>query len=397
MFIACGMIGVEICAVSDTIYEENTENNDCVSSIMNHLQNSNLIAAAIGVTVGVISAAGIFIYHKILENQQQHTSRAGNLDAANKKIAELQAELDALRVQQSQKRKRKFSRKLASNDSTYTATDNDTDIEAFSTADTDIGDDEFYDCSDSESVISENDTRNRLELSQLDLMLKEIDEGRNEEFDIESYYKLQNLVKTHQNNVEVVWRFARDCYEYAETITDKNNKRMIILEGIEHCEKILQVQDPKLYKWYAILIGINGDYLSIPEKLKNGLRFKNYVELALEMEPNDSELHYLLGRFNYEMANITWIERKIAGTLFGEVPNISHEEALTCFEAASRLGNNTLQTQLYISKCYVALHQYSRAVVSLDKILEQPVLTTEDKKVHEDASKLLNKYSEYRS
>lgn len=63
---------------------------------MNPLQNNNFIAAAIGVTVGVISAAGIFIYHKILENQQ-HTTTVTNLDAANKKIIELQAELEALR------------------------------------------------------------------------------------------------------------------------------------------------------------------------------------------------------------------------------------------------------------------------------------------------------------
>ncbi|XP_034190127.2 regulator of microtubule dynamics protein 1 [Osmia lignaria lignaria] len=362
---------------------------------MNHIQNSNLIAAAIGVTVGVISAAGIFIYHKILENQQ-HTSTVGNLDAANKKIVELQKELEALRLQQSQqKKKRKISRKFTSNDSTYTVTDNDTDIDAFSTADTDIGDDEFYDCSDSESVIGDNDMRISEELNQLDVILKEIDEDVSEQFNINVYYKLQTLVKSHEDNVEVVWRFARACYDHAEAVNDTNIKRTLLLEGIEHCEKVIEVQNPHLFKWYAILVGLNGDYLSTAEKIKNGVRFKNYVEMALDMRPNDSELHYLLGRFKYEIANLSWLEKKVAATLFSEVPSASYEEALDRFETAAKLGHKTPQSQLYISKCYIALKQYSRAVDCLKEILDQPSLITEDEKVHAEASKLYNKYFGY--
>lgn len=118
--------------------------------------HNNLIAAAIGVTVGVISAASIFIYRKILANQQYSTTTS-DLDAANKKIDELQSELEALRLQlRQQKKKKKISRKFSSNDSTYTVIDNDTDI--------DIGDDEFYDCSDGESVVSDNDLSKNVNL-----------------------------------------------------------------------------------------------------------------------------------------------------------------------------------------------------------------------------------------
>lgn len=63
-----------------------------------------------------------------------------------------------LRLQQSQQRKKKFNRKRVPNDNTYTATDNDTDVDAFSTAGTD-GNDEFFDCSDSENGISDIETR----------------------------------------------------------------------------------------------------------------------------------------------------------------------------------------------------------------------------------------------
>lgn len=358
--------------------------------------NNNLIAAAIGVTVGVISAVSIFIYRKILANQQYSTT-ISDLNTANKRIDELQAELEALRLQlRQQKKKRKISRKLNSSDNTYTLTDNETgDIDVFST-DTDIGDDEFYDCSDGDS---ETELRISDELNQLEVILKEIDEQEKGQFDVDIYYKLQTLVNSHQrDNVEIVWRFARACYNHAEAQTDKNVKRKFILEGIEACEKVIDIRNTNLYKWYAILVGLNGDYLSVSDKIKNGVVFKNYVEMALDMQPDDFELQYLLGRFKYEIANLSWIEKKVAATLFAELPSVTYEEALACFEKAVELGNKNPFAQLYISKCHAALKDYSRAIEVLNKILDKPKgAMADDENVHAEASKLHKKYSGYSS
>lgn len=234
-------------------------------------------------------------------------------------------------------------------------------------------------------------------MNQLDVILKEIDEDANKDFDIETYYKLQILLKSHQDSIEVIWRFARACYKYAEVIADTNIKRTIILEGIEHCERVIEIQNADLFKWYAILIGLNSNYLSIADKIKNGVRFKNYVVMALAIRPDDCELYYLLGRFKYEVAHLSWVERKVAATVFTEIPYASHDEALVCFETAAKLGNKTLQIQLFISKCYIALKQYSRAVNSLKEILNERVLIAGDEKVHAEAGTLLDKYSGYLS
>lgn len=62
---------------------------------MSQLQ-ANLIAAAIGATIGVISAASIFIYHKILENKQ-HPMKNANYEELDRRLTELQEELETLR------------------------------------------------------------------------------------------------------------------------------------------------------------------------------------------------------------------------------------------------------------------------------------------------------------
>lgn len=51
------------------------------------------------------------------------------------------------------------SRQTLSEETTYNGTDNETDVDAYSIAGTDIGDDEFFDCSDSEGGAGDLDNR----------------------------------------------------------------------------------------------------------------------------------------------------------------------------------------------------------------------------------------------
>lgn len=84
-----------------------------------------------------------------------------------------------------------------------------------------------------------------------------------------------------------------------------------IVLGINACEKLLTIPNAGLHKWCAILVGVNSDFLPVAEKIQNGYRFKELVMKALEICPNDADLHYLLGRFRYEVANLSWVERKV--------------------------------------------------------------------------------------
>jgi len=63
---------------------------------MSQQLHTHLIAAAIGATIGVISAASIFIYQKVLE-KQQHAMKTAHLDEVDRRLAEIQIELERLR------------------------------------------------------------------------------------------------------------------------------------------------------------------------------------------------------------------------------------------------------------------------------------------------------------
>ncbi|TGZ54014.1 Uncharacterized protein DBV15_00293 [Temnothorax longispinosus] len=375
-----------ICNSSLSLYGYWSLSSDKMS---NQLQ-TNLIAAAIGATIGVISAASIFIYQKVLE-KQQHAGKNAHLDEVDRRLTELQTELERLRVQQNQQRKKKKLNPKRENDTTYATTDNDTDVD-FSTA----GDEEFFDCSDSDNGISDIENRTTeatcpgLNLSALDAHHQR--DGHEED----DYLELRNLVDTYPDSVDVVWRYARSCYKYSNCTTDANVRKAVICAGIDACEKLLDVQNADLHKWCGVLVGVNGDFLPVAEKIKNGYRFKEHVMKALEMRPNDADLHHLLGRFKYEVANLSWIERKIAATLFSEPPSASYEDAIDSFQKAEDFSVKVnLENWLFLSKCYIALSNYKPACQWLEKICDLSVTSEEDERIQNDARQLLAKYSGY--
>lgn len=57
----------------------------------------------------------------------------------------------------------------------------------------------------------------------------------------------------------------------------------------------------------AILIGSRSGFQTIQEKINDGHRFKSHIDQAIKINPTDSTLHYLLGRFDYEIAGLKWL------------------------------------------------------------------------------------------
>ncbi|XP_012224815.1 regulator of microtubule dynamics protein 1-like [Linepithema humile] len=363
---------------------------------MSQQLQTHLIAAAIGATIGVISAASIFIYQKVLE-KRQHSMKNAHLDEVDRRLAELQEELERLRVQQNQQRRKKKKQlnRKNDNDNTLAVTD-DTDV--YSTAGTDIGEDEFFDCSDSENGISDIENRT-IEATCLGLDLAIFDlHYQQDGYEKDDYFELRNLADTYPDNVDVIWRYARSCYKYSEyCTTDPDVQKAALDAGIKACEKLLTVSNADLHKWCAILVGVYGDFLPVTEKIKNGYRFKELVLEALEISPHDSDLHYLLGRFKYEVANLSWIERKVAATLFSEPPSASYEDAIDSFQKVEKYSVDVnLENRLFLSKCYIALSEYEQACNWLEKTCDSPVTSKDDEKTQNNARELLTKYSKYR-
>ena len=175
-------------------------------------------------------------------------------------------------------------------------------------------------------------------------------------------------------------------------------KKKLAFEALDFATKAIEFdgQNAECHKWFAITIGTLGDYVTTKEKISNGHKFKEHVDIALSLKPNDPSLHHMLGRFCFEFANLSWVERKVASALFSKVPEFSFDDSLKHLIKAFELRPEWKENILFIAKILINQKKYSEGIKWIDRGLALKTIGEDDVLSHQQLASLSSKYSKYR-
>jgi len=212
----------------------------------------------------------------------------------------------------------------------------------------------------------------------------------------------------YRNNPSYLWRMCKSqylCSVLAGQEGDLKRKKELVLQAVQTGEQAIKLDDKnsEAHKWFAISLGSRGEYGGVKEKIMDGFEFKKHTDLAAQLNPLDQITHHLLGRFCYEVSQLSWIERKMAATLFADPPSSSLPEAIQHFLQAERLKpDGWKENRLFIAKCHIGLGDYNQAMIWLDKADSIPLASQDvregikDKASQLEIDTLLAKYEYYR-
>jgi tetratricopeptide (TPR) repeat protein len=111
---------------------------------------------------------------------------------------------------------------------------------------------------------------------------------------------------------------------------------------------------------------------------------------AVELDPANDLAWHVVGRWNYEVANLSGPVKFIAETLYGKLPDASNEKALECFEKAAALNPKRLLNQAELGRALAAVGRKDEARAALEKALGMPSREKDDDETKERARKALN-------
>lgn len=209
----------------------------------------------------------------------------------------------------------------------------------------------------------------------------------------DNYDLLKKLEKSYPNDPEVLWRIAQAHFDFSDNTEDKNLIKKHVLDGFEYAKRALSI-DPDnwgAHKWYGIMIGRKGEIEGIKQKIKNAYEVSDHVLRSIELNPNDAGNYHVMGRWNYDLDDLSWVMRKFAETFFAKPPEGDFEKARYYFEKAVELEPEDIRNQLWLGKTLIKLDDRKSAKVVLEKCLAIVPKSDSDRILQREARELLGK------
>ncbi len=128
----------------------------------------------------------------------------------------------------------------------------------------------------------------------------------------------------------------------------------------------------------AMVLGKSSLTKSGKEKLKSAREIKRRVDVALKTNPNNYLAWHILGRWHYEISNISSVEKTAAKIFFGGIPTGSVKNAIMYFEKAKSLMPHFILNYLELAKAYHKDGQVGKAVRLMQTIQSFPLNTEDD-------------------
>lgn len=130
-------------------------------------------------------------------------------------------------------------------------------------------------------------------------------------------------------------------------------------------------------------------FAGIKNKLAYSRRFKREAEESIKLDPRQDIAYYLLGRWNYEIANVGLLSRAFVKVVYGGLPPASNEDAINNFQKAIALVPNRIIHHAGLAMVYETTGQTKLKIAELEKCRDLKPLDREDANAQREAERKL--------
>lgn len=210
----------------------------------------------------------------------------------------------------------------------------------------------------------------------------------------DSYYKkmdLLNAMRSYEeayefNNTgfEILSKLTRVYNDYGEDLLESRRREeseVYIKKGIEMSEKLLELYPDKAlsYTYRALSLGNYAMFVGGKEKIKFAHQIRDNARKAVKLNPDDFLPYIILGIYNREIANLSWLERAFANTFFGNVPEGSFEESEKMLLKALSIDSKVVMVHYQLAKTYRYMENREKELYYLKTAINLPVRDFRDK------------------
>ena len=199
----------------------------------------------------------------------------------------------------------------------------------------------------------------------------------NEKAAYETYKKIIALQPAH---VVALSQASQLCSRIGSRQTDTKQRDSWLTLAGDYAQKALNknAQNDEANVSMAMYLGKTSLTKSGKEKIKSVKQIKSHIELALKTNPNNYLAWHILGRLNYEISNVSGIEKAAAKIFYESLPKGSVANAIMYLEKARTLQPNFILNNYELARAYEKNGEKNKAITILNKIPAMSIGTEDD-------------------
>lgn len=214
-----------------------------------------------------------------------------------------------------------------------------------------------------------------------------------DEYEEEQALELYDRILQEQpDHYEALWRSSFLYSRIGNRFEDEDDQEEYFNRGITLAERALEVDSADTQSNFVMSVAMGRKALisGARDRVAASRDIKKYVDRALEYDSTNAGAWHVLGRWHFKIANLSWIERTAANTLFGGIPgDASNEQAAEFIEKAIDLNDSNLLYHYDLATVYEEMGQNQQAISACKSALDLPDLTPDDESIKQDCRRLI--------
>jgi tetratricopeptide (TPR) repeat protein len=182
------------------------------------------------------------------------------------------------------------------------------------------------------------------------------------------------------NNAEVLWRIAKQYLDSADDAKTEEEKKTVTVTALDYARQSVaaDAQNSRARLSLAICYGRASNYSDNRTKVRYSRLVRDEALASIRLNSKDDVAYFVLGRWNYEVANFNSILRALVRVVYGELPDASNDEAIRNYQKAIALAPGKVMHHYHLGRAYQAGKQKALAAEEYRKAIALPVLLHDD-------------------
>ncbi len=144
----------------------------------------------------------------------------------------------------------------------------------------------------------------------------------------------------------------------------------------------------------ALAMGRMAIISSGEEKINAVKDIRTYADRCVQLDPQNYKGYHILGRWHYEVSNLSSVEKWLVKVTYGSLPPASMQDAINYYEKSKQINPSLLVNYLELAKIYHKKEDNAKAIELINTLLKLPNVIHDDPTVKIEAKKLLNKWQD---